>query len=101
MRHPGGQRYKKNHCGQRIVHVRRTPAPGMQSGGGVVAVALSPARVCGWKRIGVTNGANRVTLWWNYEVKDDIRAKKVIYKHGFRTKPTLLCIRGTLRCGSP
>jgi len=36
------------------------------------SVASSAARVCGWKRLGVTNYDKQVTPWWNQEVKDAI-----------------------------
>jgi len=44
---PGRRRFKKDLCEQRVFLVPRTS--GMYSGGGVAAVASSPARVRGRK----------------------------------------------------
>jgi len=56
-----------------------------------VAVASSAAQVCGRKRLGVANnGKNNPAV--EAGVEHAIQAKKVAYKHSFRTKSNFLCI---------
>jgi len=50
------------------------------------AVASSTTRLCGRKRLGVANNRKRISSWWNKEVKDAIRAKKVAYKQCLQKK---------------
>ena len=49
-------------------------------------VASTAARVCGRKRLVVANNGKKVTLWWDQDVKDSIRAKKVAYKVWLQNK---------------
>ena len=44
------------------------------------AVIMSAFNCCGRKRVGGTKSSKRRTAWWNQEVKEAIRAKKVAYK---------------------
>ena len=44
------------------------------------AVITSATNCCGRKRVGGTKSSEKRTLWWNQEVKEAIRAKKVAYK---------------------
>jgi len=44
------------------------------------AVASSGARLCGWKCLHVAKNCKKITPWWNLEVEDTIRAKKVACK---------------------
>ena len=45
-----------------------------------LAVITSATNCCGRKRVGGTKGSEKRTFWWNQEVKEAIRAKKVAYK---------------------
>ena len=44
------------------------------------AVITSAFNCCGHKRVGGTKSSQKRTAWWNQEVKEAIRAKKVAYK---------------------
>ena len=44
------------------------------------AVITSATNCCGRKRVGGTKSSEKITPWWNQEVKEAIRAKKVAYK---------------------
>ena len=44
------------------------------------AVITSATNCCGRKRVGGTKSSEKRTPWWNQEVKEAIRAKKLAYK---------------------
>ena len=53
------------------------------------AVITSAANCCGRKRVGGTKSSEKRTPWWNQEVKEAIRAKKVAYKAWLANKSSL------------
>ena len=44
------------------------------------AVITSTAASCGCKRVGGQMGSEKITGWWNQEVKQAIRAKKTVFR---------------------
>ena len=53
------------------------------------AVITSATDCCGRKRVGGTKSSEKRTPWWNQEVKEAIRAKKVAYKAWLANKSSL------------
>ena len=53
------------------------------------AVITSATNCCGRKRVGGTKSSKKRTPWWNQEVKEAIRAKKVAYKAWLANKSSL------------
>ena len=53
------------------------------------AVITSATNCCGRKRVGGTKSSEKRTLWWNQEVKEAIRAKKVAYMAWLANKSSL------------
>ena len=53
------------------------------------AVIAFATNCCGRKRIGGTKSSEKRTPWWNQEVKEAIRAKKVAYKAWLANKSSL------------
>ena len=53
------------------------------------AVITSATKCCGRKRVGGTQSREKRTPWWNQEVKEAIRAKKVAYKAWLANKSSL------------
>ena len=53
------------------------------------AVVTSATNCCGRKRVGGTKSSEKRTPWWNQEVKEAIRAKKVAYKAWLANKSSL------------
>ena len=53
------------------------------------AVITSATNCCGRKRVGGTKSSEKRTPWWNQEVKEAIRAKKVAYKAWLANKSSL------------
>ena len=53
------------------------------------AVITSATNCCGRKRVEGTKNREKRTLWWNQEVKEAIRAKKVAYKAWLANKSSL------------
>ena len=53
------------------------------------AVITSATNCCGRKRVGATKSSEKRTPWWNQEVKEAIRAKKVAYKTWLANKSSL------------
>ena len=53
------------------------------------AVIKSATKCCGRKRVGETKRSEKRTPWWNQEVKETIRAKKVAYKAWLANKPSV------------
>ena len=53
------------------------------------AVITSATNCCGRKRVGGTKSSEKRTPWWNQEVKEAIRAKKVAYKVWLANKSSL------------
>ena len=52
---------------------------------------------CGQKRLRMAGDSEKITPWWNQEVKEAIRAKKDALRPGYRTDRHLICNPGTLR----
>ena len=61
------------------------------------AVIASATNCCGRKRVGGTKSSEKRTPWWNQEVKEAIRAKKVAYKPGLQISHHLNFVRSTLK----
>ena len=53
------------------------------------AVITSATNCCGRKRVGGTKSSEKRTPWWNQEVQEAIRAKKVAYKAWLANKSSL------------
>ena len=53
------------------------------------AVITSATNCCGRKRVGETKSSEKRTPWWNQEVKEAIRAKKVAYKAWLANKSSI------------
>ena len=53
------------------------------------AAITSAVNCCGRKRVGETKNSEKRTHWWNQEVKEAIRAKKVAYKAWLANKSSL------------
>ena len=53
------------------------------------AVITSATNCCGRKCVGGTKSSEKRTPWWNQEVKEAIRAKKVAYKAWLANKSSL------------
>ena len=53
------------------------------------AVITSATNCCGRKRVGGTKSSKKRTPWWNQQVKEAIRAKKMAYKAWLANKLSL------------
>ena len=53
------------------------------------AVITFATKCCGRKRVGGTKSSEKRTPWWNQEVKEDIRAKKVTFKPWLANKSSV------------
>ena len=53
------------------------------------AVIRSASNCCGRKRVEGTKSIEKITSWWNQQVKEAIRAKKVAYKAWLANKSSV------------
>ena len=61
------------------------------------ALIASATNCYGRKRVGGTKSSEKRTPWWNQEVKEAIRAKKVAYRPGLQISYYLNFVRSTLK----
>jgi len=62
------------------------------------AIIASAVECCGKKQLRVAGDSEKSTPWWNQNVKEAIRAKKMHSRPCCKTGRHLICNPGTLRC---